>query len=699
MAEIDVPDPEKPTITSLARRLGQLPADKKRVALETSAALAGVSLRVSREFVEAVPKAAKILSADDLRHWGEMGRRLAMGSADSGAAFFAEGVNGLKKVPESARAAVFQVCTRQLVLSSSTALDTFRMMPGLAADVADTSLLSEILGLAAEVAQRSAKHSADFLHATPAVAAALERFGDQKAEVSASVIKLASLFADRTGGMTADLWSGLPEDLATLRLDDVLRLMDRAGQFLEFGGSVTLHFVSAGSKVLTYSADAFDDWCKLARTIAGHGNAVLISFLRATPRFVGESGKPRGKKNNDLRRVLQLITKIAENDAESALAAFKSSPAALRKVSVEQFEEWVETGIRDREDASARARRSYFALETRESNDRLQEIRLGLPLERVQAVLRMYIEALTGKEIEVAPLSAAGEGSRIGDGKTIFLPASVTEFNDDEMDFRLYKVLAAHGAGQIEFGTFAQDTKGLKAAFADLENLYSATADQLDAFSLAGYIEDVQSGKTALSSEQLAAQQKKKAAAWPKGSDYRAVLNIFPEPRLARKIFSTMENARIDERLRRTYRGLVKDLDLMRKHLGENRPYIFDLPMHQVPFELLFQITLCGGATDDSKRFYGQIVSEIETVVEKYIQMDRGENFPTVADSLMATSRIYTLFQNMSPEEQQETESEQTADKSEFAYDDKDAAEAVTEDEVKREQKKNPQDVSDLFNA
>ena len=57
----------KKTLTGLAARLGRLPSDKKRAALEMSAALAGVSLRVSREFVEAVPRAAKLLSAEDLR--------------------------------------------------------------------------------------------------------------------------------------------------------------------------------------------------------------------------------------------------------------------------------------------------------------------------------------------------------------------------------------------------------------------------------------------------------------------------------------------------------------------------------------------------------------------------------------------------------------------------------------------------------
>lgn len=673
---------KKPTFSALALRLGKLPSDKKRAALEVSAALAGVSLRVSREFVEAVPKAAKILSADDLRHWGEFGRRLAMGSAETGSKFFADGVTELKYVPGTARAAVLQVCTRQLVLSSSIALDTFRLVPKIAKKVKDDELLTNVLNLAVEIAQRSAKHSSDFLEHTPAVATALAKFDDKKSEVADSVLALASQFANRTGGMTADLWARLPESLAKLSARKAVLLMQRAGEFLEFGGSVTLYFVSSGSDVLASAEAAFDDWCALTRTIAAHGNAVLISFLRATPKFFASFSKKKGA-SEDIRRVLQLTAKIAGSDAESALAAFRSSASALKKVSIEQFEEWVKSGMSDRDANSAKARRSYFALETRSSNERLQETRVGLPLEKIQGILRIYVEALTGKEVEIAPLSAMPQESRIGDGKTIYLPSAVAEFDEDKMDFRLFKVLAAHGAGQIEFDTFDRDTTELRAAFRDLSELYSATAEERDAFSLDGYM------------DKPSDQDSRSVTALPPDSDYKIVLTAFPEPRLARKIFGTMENARIDSRLRQTYRGLVKDLDLMQSFLRSNRPYIFDLPMHQVPFELLFQITLCGGATDDARRFYGQVVSEIETVIESYLTMREA----TVADSLMATSRVYNLFQNISPEQSQEAESDNTEEKSEFAYDDKEAAEAVTEDQVKREQRKEQPDIRDLFNA
>ena len=709
MAENESDNPKKQTFTNLAKRLSRLSGEQRKAALESSASLAGVSLRVSREFVEAVPKAAKILAADDLRNWAELGRRLAMGNADAGAKFFAGGVSGLKSVPENARSLVFQICTRQLVLSSSIALETFALIPRLAKEIGDDELLTDILRLASEIAGRSAKHSADFLNKTPQVAESLAKFADEKPEVSKSVVALASHFANRTGGMTADLWTNLPASLGKISARNAVVLMEKAAAFLEFGGSVTLHFVQSGADVLQKTDGAFEDWCAVLQSVAKTGNAVLIAFLRATPKFFAQIStvKKSGELVPVVQRILKLTGQIAEKDGESALAAFRSSATALKRVSLAQYEEWVANGLIEKEKESAKARKSYFALETRQSNELLQEAQEGLPLESVQTVLRIYVEGLTGKEIEIAPLTAMPQESRIGDGKTVYLPSNINEFESDELDFRLYKVLAAHGAGQIEFGTFEKDSKNLKAAFASLSELYAATADELDAFSLAGYLDDVQKAEKALTDEEIRAELKKRRVKLPKDSDYRQVLQIFPEPRLAKKIFGTMENARIDAALRRTYRGLRKDLDLMQKFLGEKRPYIFDLPMAQVPFELLFQITLCGGATDDARQFYGQIVSEIETVIENYVslkskvQSPKSEDQnPTVADSLMATSRIYSLFQNISPEEQQESAAENEENKSEFAYEDKNSQESVLENQVKREQKpKKIQDIKDLFNA
>jgi nitric oxide reductase NorD protein len=670
-------------LTGLAANLSRLPGEKKRAALEASALLAGVSLRVSREFVAAVPDAADVLSAEELREWAELGRRLAMGNIELGVAYFSLGAASPASLPPEARTYLFRVCTRQLVLSSATAMETYSSGSRLAEDVPDPQLLTEVLRLAAEVAQRSARHSADLIAATPRVMAALGEFGPRSAEVGRSMLELGSAFALRTGGMAADLWSALPNALGGLAADDAVRLAAKAGEVLEFGGSVTLNFVSAGSEVLRRSPGAFNAWCGLFDKIARRGNAIVIAFLRSTPRFFSTIGPAAGDAAREelIGRVLQLTGQIAETDAESALAAFRSSAAALAKVSLQQFEEWIETGLREMTEGSQKARRSYFALETRQSNEQLREMRSGLTLENVQGVLRIYVEGLTGREIEIAQISDIPQGSRIGDGKTIYMPAAVDEFDDDELDFKLYKVLAAHGAGQIEFGTFAADTPELAAAYDSLYRLYRT--DEREAFSLGGYLEDAFSSRSGGEAD----------PALPTGGDHRAVLRVFPEPALARRIFGAMENARIDRRLRHAYRGIRKDLDLMQEYLKRNRPYIFDVPAHLVPFELLFQIALCGSVTDDARHFYGQAVTEIEAIVDRYLNNDGA----TVADSLMATSRVYDLFQNVSSEQTAEaTDSADEPDESAAAMEE---AAPQAEPPTDRQGARAKQDIRDLFNA
>src|SRR5258708_11909672 len=112
-------------------------------------------------------------------------------------------------------------------------------------------------------------------------------------------------------------------------------------------------------------------------------------------------------------------------------------------------------------------------METGRSYDTLQSGGKGLPLASVQPLLRLYIEGLTGREVEIAPLAAVPVEARITDGRTIHLPSLVAEFGDDDLDFRLYKVLAAHAAGQIEFGTHERGTPALSAAYSAIAETYS----------------------------------------------------------------------------------------------------------------------------------------------------------------------------------------------------------------------------------
>jgi nitric oxide reductase NorD protein len=688
---------ERRTLAGLARELGKLPIEAARAALETSAAIAGVSLRASIEFLRAVPDAAALLEAEELRAWGEMGRKLAMGDVETAVSFFAAGVGEFAEVPPDARPIIFRLCIRQMTLSSSVANQTFKRAPLLASHFADKELLRSIFEVAAEISRRSAKHSADFLDATPQVASRLRDFsaeGDNP--VATGAVLLVSAFAQRAGGIAADAWAALPEALEKLSTTDALRLLNRAGEFLERGGGAALHVLAAGGSVIRIVPEAFDVWVDLLWVVAAHGNAALVAFVRAGPPFFKSlaSETSHAQMVELARRVIEVAQEVARVDGEAALACFRSSTKALRTVSIEQFEQWARDGLKNAQTES-RARRSYYGLETRRSNEALQTGGAGLALERVQHTLCLYVEGLTGRAVEIVPLSAVPDEARINDGRTIHLPALVAEFNDDELDFRLYKVLAAHAAGQIEFGTHERETSDLRAAHASISEAHAPeNLDARDAFALDGYINELEQGERALPPE----EELRRAAAtarrvFPPDGDYRAVLALFPYTALARKIFGTLENGRIDRRLRRIYRGLARDLDFMREHLVTNRPRIVDLPITLVPFELLFQITLCGGARPDARDFYGQIVSELEAIVADYL----GGAQASVADTLMATSRVYSLFQSISPDET-ERPSEASEEESEAENEGADTRQS-REAERMSERKPQTSDARDLFNA
>src|SRR5688500_12858528 len=106
---------ERQSFLELTRSIAGLPLDQAAAVLETSAAIASISLRAGIEFLRAAPAAAHVLQPAELRAWGEMGRRLAMTDYESAATFFAEGVEALRTVSPELRPPLFVVCTRQMV--------------------------------------------------------------------------------------------------------------------------------------------------------------------------------------------------------------------------------------------------------------------------------------------------------------------------------------------------------------------------------------------------------------------------------------------------------------------------------------------------------------------------------------------------------------------------------------------------------
>lgn len=655
-------------VEALALKMGIGPTDRGWVTLDIGATLLSLSPAVARDFFKAVPEVARMLESGDLRAWAEIGRRIAQQNGDEASDFFRYSIETLNSVPESLRPVLVALCARQIVLSPATALSTFRDAPRLIRTFGDERSAGRIYCIAVDVAHRSVKHSTEVLTAAPLALQSLRDLAGEGVEPAVdATLTLAESFAQRTGATAAEFLAAVGEGMvgnghAEIRPGHlpelVIELCRQTTSFLERGGATALqYFRSARAVIEAGGPISYDKWNRVTRKVADEGNAVVYDFLKLTPKVLSAISLIRKRGiGESILVILDLVEELAGLNVYVALECFKSSPRAMASATLDQFQSWAREGAQlyrsDRRKAQA-----YYALESKSSQDALHGARDGIALESVAHLLRLYVEGLTGREMAIAPYGAVPDESRINDGQTIQLPAVIAEFGTPEDDFRLYKVLAAHAAGQIEFGTRQIATPDIRAALTEIESHFE-TRERQRLESETGNAEYVQYSNT----EHLGLSTRRPLdPSAAETADYRFVLSRFGNPNLATRIFTTLENGRVDWRLRQTYRGIRRDLDFVRGRLVDRRPPITELTIEQAVYEMLFQITLCGGVIDETaRRAYAEIIHRFEMIVAEYLRQDGA----TVGDTLMATFRIYELLEsNQAPkqtEDQQNDENEET---------------------------------------
>jgi hypothetical protein len=457
------------------------------------------------------------------------------------------------------------------------------------------------------------------------------------------VLDIASIFAERAGGLATEFLFMLPRVLPAASLEQQLSLLDHTQVFLERGGGVALQYFQVGAQVLALAGPlSLDRWTSLVSHIAAQDNAAVYNFLKITPRVVaslvgGKRPSPAASKKRrgaDLDRlvcyVLDIVHRVSRQNVFLAIECFKSSPQALTSATIEQFAKWAEAGLRLHLGDSRRAQ-AYYALETRASQQSLKGSGAGLALETVSHTLRLYIEGLTGKSIAIKPSGDVVNEMPIADGKTIHLPAAISEFGDEATDFRLYKVLAAHGAGQIEFGTYASSS----AELLELQREMQAEFRSSSVLPAPPSLSDVPGGEAST-----------------EGVNYSSVLSLFPSREIAERLFTTLENGRIDFMLRANYRGLRRDLDFIQARVKESRPPVHQMPPELILSELLFRIAMLGGVDDMTRFSFPRLVQMLEAIVNSSIRREAA----TVADSLRATQFVYRLLTEQASARQQESD-------------------------------------------
>lgn len=254
---------------------------------------------------------------------------------------------------------------------------------------------------------------------------------------------------------------------------------------------------------------------------------------------------------------LRIITSLADlcrRHPGLGLAALPTVRALLDEGSAEGLAAFLEDALA-RASRSESVARSFLLRESRAGQEAWDSQREGLPLARVARTLGLYAEAHLGTSVAVRSTSELPDGVHlpvgsvaVTDGHHVFLVPRLDRFDDDEANFRLYKVATAQQVGRIEFGTFR------------LDPLAVPGLDPIDVETREG------SGE---------------------GNPVLVFAARFAEPPLARRVFLFAEDLRVDACLRREYPGLARDIDQLSIVDLEGRPDPDELKGADLALELL----------------------------------------------------------------------------------------------------------------
>ncbi len=596
----------------MAPRLAGIPTERLLFLTSIGAGLASLSPRTALEFFRVTPEVATQLTSFELQAWGECGKRLAATNVEAAYQFFRASPHVLEALPSAHRLSAIVLTTRQATMSTRTAVETFQIFPSVVSRIDGTPVLPRLLSIVNEVARHSVRHSQDLLRQSPVVVTHVRTFDNPDQALLNRLVEMTAAFAYRAGGTAAEFFLAIPNFLTQRTHAHLNALLEHTQAFLERGGSLALYYLRAATAVVQQTGhQGYEPWRRLALTMCAQGNTNSYQFLKLTPEVMQTLAAARSGYDLTaaLRLLCETVAELDRVDRTAALECFKSAPLALRQTNIERFRDWALAGLARHPDG--RAIQAYYGLQSRASRAALQGGQDGVALDAVSAILRLYVEGLTGRTVTIVPLSGTTGQAVIGDGRTISLPGRVSDFADEESNFRLYKVLAAHGAGQIEYGTYAADTPELIALRQDFQ------------------------------------------AAFPTGQrppgrepvTYRTLLRHFPDQATATRLFTILENARIDRRLRHAYRGIRRDLDFIAARLRDTRPDVMQLPPEHQWTEILFRLALCGGVDAVTRQQLPQIVTALEEIITTCLDQ------PTAAltDTLLATQRIYGLIEQVQP--------------------------------------------------
>ncbi|MBI4198209.1 MAG: hypothetical protein HY533_03770, partial [Chloroflexi bacterium] len=386
--------------------------------------------------------------------------------------------------------------------------------------------------------------------------------------------------------------------------------------------------------------------------------------------FINESATSLGRATAASQgRFLELAQTLIPKSHEAASAFLRNAPGLLGRISEVQVEAWYDHGMRILQD-NPDGGMAYFKIESNTSEEVIDLLSSAVELEKIEEILRMYCRGLAGAEVDIAS-SRDMAGKNIGwvsedhattEGTTVFLPQEMNKFPSKDENFSFFKVVSTHQVAHIEFGSFGFDFDAPASRFQDNRHLREEEVQKQRRERLAARAQQQAQQPDFPLPPRLAALEGATLPPTPaptdgdgtaeKGylTDMGRFFDLFPIRKLALDIFTVLEDARLDYRVKAEYPGVAPAYRHIQQDALDQRPDIKEMPLQEAMVEFLVRFSLHQYKNLPVPTEFMDHAAVIAEVAKRLLHTDAA-----VEDTSEATLRVYDIIADL-PNQQMDEE-------------------------------------------
>ncbi len=457
------------------------------------------------------------------------------------------GFEGLEKIEDMAH--------RIGMESWTTAVSLLETSPAIIERVGYAGL-EEIAALARLVARQNSYGAVSILEKSPDLIDHLLPHGG--APLALRIYAFANKAASSDWMLASSLLEKSPGLLARIGTEGHSKLFDLMSRDTRNSGKIANRLLDVSPDVIDkIGFEGLETLIHCASAVAEKDWQAAIAVVEKSPRLIERLGQAGDKAIAP--GVYKMTARLAQTSTAVAVKLLDKSPEFTSWVGLEGFgmiASFVENTAKEDEEKAL----SFLTDNSPAFSDFMESIPKGLELKAVKHVLSTYLRALLGRRVEIAEAETV-----YTDGRKIYLPKRIKDFQDREDNFRLYKVSATHQEAHLEYGSYEFDIAEMEETIRKIASHYG---------------------------EKESAEDE---------SDFDRFFHLFPEPDLAHDLFNLLEDFRIEGILKREYPALGEDLTAMNRHMTmKRRPPGKMVNPKQRTVEMIAQSLMAGKSFSDA---------------------------------------------------------------------------------------------------